>query len=299
MHGLDLNKLEIFKEVALAGSFTKAALKLRQPKSRVSRKIASLERELGVQLVYRTTRQFQLTPAGQELYHRVYPILNDLWSTVDQVTTRSVDVAGSLKVTVPEDIGVELMAEFCHEFMALYPKIKIELEASNQMVDLVKDAYDVALRIGRLKDSTLIQKKVGMIRLTLVMSPVLKHRFGEVRSLNQIESLPFLAFTALSAGRSAIRFFNEKESRSVQVTPIFSSNNFFVLRSLAILGDGVTLLPHFVAREAIQKNLLVPILREWSTEEVPVNIVLPHQKKISTRTKIFIDFITQKFSSRW
>src|SRR3989344_2676196 len=102
---MDLNKLHIFRDVVQAGSFTKGALQLKLPKSRVSRIISALERDLGVQLIYRTTRQFQLTQAGLELFNRLNPILHELKNTLDIVTTDEDELLGLIKVTVPEDLG--------------------------------------------------------------------------------------------------------------------------------------------------------------------------------------------------
>ncbi|KAJ8133956.1 hypothetical protein OY671_012830, partial [Metschnikowia pulcherrima] len=118
----DLNRIELFREVVSAGSFSRAATRSRMPKSRVSRHIASSESALGVPLIYRTTRQFRLTQAGTELFQKTAPLLSELNTTLEASRTGAEEVAGLIRVTVQEDIGVELSGPLCREFLALYPK---------------------------------------------------------------------------------------------------------------------------------------------------------------------------------
>lgn len=292
---VDLNRLQVFKEVVLTGSFSRAAAKLRQPKSRISRHIAALEDELGVQLIFRTTRQFQLTQAGNELFQKATPLLNELANALEEVSLESDEVKGLLRVTVPEDVGTQLMGEWCAEFMSLYPKVQIGLHASNQIVDLVKDSIDVAIRMGRTKDSTMIQKKIGVLETVFVASPEFLKRAGGVARLerpDRLEELPFLAFSHPGQRLHTARVTNGKENRSLRLTSAFSSNNFFVLRAMALSGAGFTWLPAFLAREHLNSGALVRLVREWRFESTPVSILMPHQKETPLRVRKFIDFVT-------
>jgi LysR family transcriptional regulator for bpeEF and oprC len=292
----DLNKLQVFREVVLAGSFSKAALQLKQPKSRVSRNIALLEKELGVQLIYRTTRQFQLTQAGKELFQKAAPLLNELNNTLEQMSTEGDEISGSLRVTVSEDIGVELIGKLCHEFMTLFPKVHIGVLASNQYVDLVKESVDVAVRIGKAKDSTMIQKKVGTVDLIFVMSPDLLNRRGNLNKLEELEALPFLAFTPGDLKRYSVKVSNGKETRNLKLSTCFASNNFFALRQMAVLGSGLTLLPAFLARDLISDGSLVQVFKEWAIEGSPVQILMPHQKETPKRIRKFVEFLAPRLS---
>lgn len=289
---VDLNKLRVFKEVVLTGSFSKAAAKLRQPKSRISRHIASLEHELGVQLIFRTTRQFQLTQAGNELFQKATPLLNELANALEEVSLDSDEVKGLLRITVPEDVGTELMGNWCAEFMSLYPKVQIGLHASNQIVDLVKESIDVAIRMGRTKDSTMIQKKIGTLETVFVASPDFLKRAGGIARLDHLENLPFLAFSNPGQKLHTARVSNGKETRSLRLSSAFSSNNFFVLRSMALNGAGFTWLPAFLARDHLNDGALVQLFREWRFDSTPVSILMPHQKETPLRVRKFIDFVT-------
>lgn len=290
----DLNRLSIFKEVVLAGSFTKAAELLRQPKSRVSRNIASLEKELGVPLIYRTTRQFQLTAAGHDLFQSVAPLLNTLSSSVDRVSSNSNEISGTIKVTVSEDVGVELMGTFCHEFMTLFPRVKVLLHASNELVDVVKESFDVALRMGAHRENATNYKCIGQTHLYFVASPQLLARVSHPLRLEDLQNLPFLAFESVNQNRQSMKITNGREVRSVQLKPVFQSNNFFVLREMAKLGSGFTILPPFVARECLSSGTLMHALKGWTTEPSSVSIVTQRIAEQPLRVKKFVEFLTRK-----
>lgn len=290
---IDLNRLTIFKEVALAGSFSKAAAKLRQPKSRISRNMAALERELGVQLVYRTTRQFQLTPAGQDLFSHALPLLRELESTVEKVATGAEDIAGPLRISVPEDIGVELMGDICSSFLRRYPRVMIDVHVGNQFVDLVRDAFDIALRIGRLQDSSLIQRRVGQITMAPYLSPTLRDRYGGRLKPDDLREVPYLQFASSSGPMRTLKLNRGNESKMITTSPIFSANNFFVLRSLAIAGQGFTIMPQFLVQEALKDGRLVPALKDWALEGSPVQVVMPQQREVPMRTKAFVEHLTE------
>lgn len=295
--GIDLNRLQIFRAIALNGSISKAATQLAQPKSRISRQLAALEKELGSQLIYRTTRQFQLTPAGQELFHRAVPLLNELEGAIEFVTTGTDEVSGRLRVSVPDDIGTELMGAISHSFLAMYPKVMLEVHVSNSRVDLVRENFDLALRIGKMKDSSLIQKKIGNVNLVPYLSSELKAKVGSLNSPNDLSKIPYVAFSPdLVSQRKSLRLSNGKEVRTVDLKCAFVSNSFFVNREMAIKGIGFTILPPFLAKEAVSRGQLIPAFRDWVLEGSPVHTVFPNQKEIPPRTRKFIDHLRAQLS---
>lgn len=291
--GYNLSKLEVFKEVVQAGSFTKAAKNLKQPKSRISRIISSFEKELGVQLIYRTTRAFQLSQAGEDLYQRISPLLNQIKNSLELVSSESDEVAGLIRVTVPEDMGSELLGKLCHEFIENHPKVKIAIHASNTIVDLVKDSIDVSIRVSRSKDSTMIQKKIGNVEMVFVMSPELYQKY-KPQKLEDLDKIPFLVFDPKDLKTRVVKVVGPKEARSIKPRPCFGSNNFFVLRTMAMQGTGFALLPAFLAKENIRRGELVQVCKEWRTEGVPVQILIPHQKEVPKKIRKFIDYIAPK-----
>lgn len=296
-HSKDLNRLHVFREVALAGSFSKAAVILKQPKSRVSRNISQLERDLGVQLIYRTTRQFQLTPSGKDLLQKTAPLLSELQNTLEQITTEADEISGPVTVTVPEDIGTELMGKICHDFLTLYPKVQLNLVQTNQFLDLVKETVDVAIRIGAGRSSTMIQRRVGTVDMVLVMSPALLSHQAPLHQLTDLERFPFLAFTPLIRQRPHLKLSKGRESQTLKFKAHFSSNNFFPLRQMAVLGGGVALLPAFLVRDQINSGQLVQVFKEWSVEGSPINILIPHQKEPPLRLRRLMDFLSLRLAA--
>ena len=164
MEQLDLNQIQTFVKLAQAGSFTKAAQILRQPKSRVSRRLAALEKELGVQLIYRTTRQFQLTETGRAFYEKAQGLIAGLEALSAEVSDTTTQIAGVIRITASDDMGVKYLPPILDEFSRLHPQIQFDVVLTQSYVDLVKESIDVALRIGHLKDSSLRAKKVGSLK---------------------------------------------------------------------------------------------------------------------------------------
>ncbi len=291
---IDLNRLRIFKEVVQAGSFSKAAVNLRQPKSRVSRQIAALEKDVGIQLIHRTTRQFQLTTAGSELFANAGPLLNQLRATVDKVRSGSEELAGVIRLSVPDDIGVSLMGKVCQEFMAQHPNIRFDLHVGNSLVDLIRDAYDLVVRVGKVQDSTMLQKKLASVGLGFYASPGLIKRSGPITRLEDLGELPFLAFSVRNSRSLVIKVRKEGRVESLPLKPLFLTNNFFVLRDMALGDVGVTTLPPFVAKDYVKTGALVPIFSGWQTEGGPVQILMPKQKEAPIRIRKFVEFLSER-----
>lgn len=296
MAELDLNRLRIFREIVLTGSFTRAAANLKQPKSRVSRQLAALEKELGTTLLLRTTRQFRLTPAGEALNQRAVPLLGQLAQALEDLKAGEGDLAGPVRVSVPEDLGVELFGRIAERFLRKYPQVQLELHVSNQVVDLVRDNFDFAVRAGKLKDSSLRAVKLGQVDFIPVMSPALKATVGELRRPEDLAGLPFLSFEGLG---NSPRFTGPKGSRAVKLNPVFSCNNFFVLRSLAIAGQGFTMLAPFLAKEAMARGALVAALRDCTMEGAPLQAVYSRQGELKPRVRKFLGHVKQELEALW
>ena len=292
---VDLNKLRIFREVALAGSFSQAALNLKWPKSRISRVVSSLEKDLGTQLIYRTTRQFHLTDAGNELFKRISPLMVELKNSLESISAENNEISQFIKITAPEDVATELLGKICHDFIEKNPKVEIGLNASNSVIDLVKESIDIAIRVGRVKDSSMIQKKIGNIERVLVMSPNLFNRYHPKR-LEDLAAIPFLAFDDSNLKSYKIRLTNGKEVRTMKVKPSFGSNNFFVLRSMALQDNGLALIPEFLAKNYIKEGKLVQVCPSWKAEGLPIQILLPQQKEIPKKIRALVNFMAEKLN---
>jgi LysR family transcriptional regulator for bpeEF and oprC len=286
--------MQIFKHVVALGSFSKAAQLLQQPKSRISRNIAALEAELGVQLIYRTTRQFRLTDAGKELYHRALAPLNELARAVESLNSGDQELSGTIRITAPEDLGTILLGDVCRAFLEIHPKVNIDLYLSNQVVDLVKDWIDVAIRIGRLKDSSLLQKKIGLVKTGLFVHPSLKQKYGPFHKIEDLQDIPYLAFVRGSVSQLKLRVFSGRVSKTLRLKARFSANNYLVLRNLAVQGFGLSVLPVFQVQEDLRQGRLVQVFSEWVTDDTPIQVVTPQQKEPPPRVKRFVEFVSSQ-----
>lgn len=292
MEQFDLNQIRIFVKLVQAGSFTKAAEVLRQPKSRVSRRLSALEKELGVQLIYRTTRQFQLTEMGRTYYERAQGLIEGLESLSTEVSDTTSEVSGLIKVTASDDMGVKLLPTMLDEFSRQYPQVRFEVFLTQAYVDLVKESIDVALRIGILRDSSLRVRRVGIVKNILVATPGFLERYRNWEDINQLNSIPFVGFTSTHK----IEVLRGSEAKKFNLKPVYSftSNNPAMLVELALLGKGIAFVPEFLCTEHLRSGKLVHIHKTLRSHEIPVSIVTPEQKETPLKVKKFTEFAAKR-----
>ena len=292
MEQLDLNQVRTFVRIVQAGSFTKAAEVLRQPKSRVSRRLAGLEKELGVQLIYRTTRQFQLTETGRAYYERAKGLIEGLEGLAHEMTDTSVEVSGVIRVTAAEDMGLRYLPPILDEFARQYPKIKFDLLLSQAHVDLVKESIDVAIRIGQLKDSSLRSRKIGSVKNIFVATPGFLERYRQAEDLDQIHTLPFIAMGAGS--KLEVTRTSDSKKLVLKINSFITANSPAVLESMVLLGKGMAFVPEFLVLKHIEDGRLVHVHKNLRSTEIPIHVVTPEQKEIPQKVKKFTDLVAKR-----
>jgi LysR family transcriptional regulator for bpeEF and oprC len=233
---MDYNLLKTFVKVSELGSFTKAAKILNQPKSRVSRAIARLESELDVQLVRRTTRKTTLTIPGQEFFQNISPLLNSIDNETIRVSNQQEEMSGTIRITASQDIGQTLVSKVISLYSSKYPRVQFETKITNDFLDLTKENIDIAFRAGKLKDSSLIQKKFISTHFIIVCSKKYVETFGAPTSLEDLDNHKFLSFKRLEKD-----FFN----KSVILSPIVTTDSIPMLLNMILNNDGIGILPSF------------------------------------------------------
>lgn len=296
MVNIDLNQILIFVKVVDSGSFTKAAEFLKQPKSRISRRLAALERSLGTQLIYRTTRQMQLTETGKDYYRRCSPLIEDLENANNAMTTHAEELSGVLRITAPEDYGKIILTGLIDEFLKKHPKMKIEMVLAGAYLDLVKESIDIAIRIGHLKDASMKSKKITSLLSILVASPSFLEKHATMTKPEQLAKVPCLPFESGGRG-SQWKLIREKQETKVKIQGAVSSNSPDFIYHMCLLGRGIALIPRFLCEDALISGDLVHILKGWTSEAIPVHLLSPAQKEIPAKTKAFMDFIWEKVNS--
>ncbi len=302
---MDLNDVAVFVRVIDCGGFTRAATQLHMPKSRVSRTIAALEQRLGVALLYRTTRQFSMTEAGRALYEQCRGNVYAIEGACQGVQERRDEVAGTLRVTTVESIAESVFGPLLVELHTAHPRLRIDLRASNHIVDLVKEGVDVALRLGRLKDSALKIRAVGHIALILVASPEYLRTAPPLRTVADLalhralhfETGPQVSTWTLAplAKRRALRG-TEAEAVSVPIDVYVRASTPRVLLELALAGRGVALIAEYLCTDAISDGRLVRLLAPYTTALYPVHFAWPAQREANAKVRAFVDFATPRLA---
>lgn len=296
LRNIDLNRISDFLRIVEFGSITKAAASVNQPKTKFSRSLALLEQELGVQLIYRTTRHLQLTDAGQDFFREAKVHLNALEGSIKEILGQDEDMKGLVKLTAPEDLGNEVLTPIIAEFMQMYPKVQFELIYTNEVLNLTKLGVDVAYRIGQLKDSSLIHKKLGNIHFVLVASAKFLDKISPLKSPEDLMHVKTISFTGIEQGRWALQSGGAKKTLSLKSQIL--ANNFFAVRHLTLSGMGVAFLPKFFCEPYLASGELVQVLKAWGAAGSPLQAVLPQQKNIAKRIRVFFDFSTKRLTER-
>lgn len=291
---IDLNKIIDFVRVVDLGNFTKAAEALNERKAKLSRNLAILEKELGVQLVYRTTRQFKLTDIGQQFYLESKKNLENLESSVLKVQNKDEAIHGKIKLTAPDDLGRLVITPLIHEFCLQHPKIDFEIHYTNQVLDIVRLGIDVAFRVGKMKDSSLLHKKAGHIDLILVASPKYLEKMKAPLAIEELHNHPIIGL--VGSEKFQWELTSKIGTKTMVFKPHIRTNSYVTVMEFAMLGQGIAFIPRFVASEAIKNEELIHLLKTWGSEGGPVQVTLPSQKNIPKNIRAFFDFSVKKLN---
>ncbi|PWC34033.1 LysR family transcriptional regulator [Azospirillum sp. TSO35-2] len=292
-----LDDMLAFIKVVDTKSFTAAADRLNLSKSVVSRRIGELENRLGARLLNRTTRKLSLTEVGQAYYERCSRILADLEEAEQAVADLHAAPRGRLKLNAPVSFGVLHLAPAVAEFLERYPSIEIDMDLNDRFVDLVDEGYDLAIRIGRLRDSSLIARKLAPARVALCASPAYLKKHGIPETPEDLGRHSCLLYTNLPSPE-LWPFMVDGELRNIRVSGPIRSNNGDLLREAAIAGLGLVMSPTFLCGEALSRGELVTVLPRHVPSDTSVNAVYPQNRHLSPKVRVFVDFLVQRFGPR-
>ncbi len=277
----DLNALWIFTEVVRAGGFTAAARATGLPKSTVSRKVRALERELGVALLFRSTRQVRPTELGAAFFERCEAGLRELLGARALVCRSLSTVRGKLRVTAPVELGQRTLSPLLPGFLARYPEVEVELLLLDRTVDMLAEGFDIALRVGPLPDSSLIARRLGVTTWGFVAAPGLE--------VVGPAACPWLAFT----GR---RGSPPGHPAASKVRPRLAVNDFGSLLGAARAGLGVACVPLFLCGDALRTGELVRVFEGDEPTPTPVFAVFPPRHALMPKVRSFLGLIGEAFA---
>lgn len=293
-----LDEIAVFVQVVEAGSFTAAARKRAVPKSTLSRGVTRLEDALRTPLLVRTARRVMLTDAGRTFYERVAPHVAGLRDAAQIAGEREEQPRGTLRVTAPVDVGEALLGELFVRFMARYPQLRLDVDLSARHVNLVEEGFDVALRATqRLKDSSLIARKVAEMEFHVFASPDYLARRGTPRTPDDLTRHDGVLFRP-TEGNSEWALVHDGVERRVHVNGRVGGNELAFVRGMLRAGAGVGVLPAFYATTDVAQGSLVRVLPNWSIPGGSLYLVYPGARHIPRKVLAFRDFLLESFAPR-
>ena len=289
-------ELHVFAAVVETGSFTAAAERLDIAKSAVSRRVSALEERLGVQLLRRTTRRQNLTDAGRELYERSTRILSDLEEIESAVLQEHGEVSGLLRVALPLSFGVSQMCEPIAQFSKEHARVRFDLDLNDRRIDLVEEGIDVAVRIGRLPDSSLVARKLFEVQTVICGSPTYFEKHGTPQSPEELLNHDCLVYGNLADPAKWVCTDKQGKRHRVDVPRAMTASSGDFLCAAAIQGMGITTQPTFIVGKAIASGELIPVLTSYQWPITPAYAVYPATRHLSTRVRKFIDALADYFA---
>lgn len=290
-----IDDLVLFTQVIEHGSFSKVAELNSITKSVVSKRISKLESELGIQLIYRTTRKLTITEAGEVLYHRAKSISQVAQSAFDAVTGYSEALSGTIKMSVPTISGELLLAESVSEFCKKHPGLTVNMSLDNHFVDLVAGNFDLVIRTGYLEDSSLIARHIFNSRWVLCASPEYLAQHGIPNTPKDLLRHNCLGYNHQASGSFDWQFIRNDEVYTLRVAGNFSSDNAAALKKVALAGNGIAYLPTCLVYDELYNEKLVEILSEHAGKVVGIYAVYPYTKKPAKRIQALIEHIRESY----
>jgi DNA-binding transcriptional LysR family regulator len=294
----DLDNILIFAKVAQFESITRAARSLGMPISTVSRRLSVLETELGVSLLRRTTRRITLTAQGRDYFNQCQEPLNLLLEAERVLTQTQKKPEGLLRITVPVILSQESFFTFLSAFLKDHPLIRIELIVTNVLLDLSAENIDVAIRVGELRDSSVIARRLGSSAYYLVAAPeYLKSRSRQAEPAD-LKSHDCVMFNAKNNEREW-ELVNGKRKVRVHVSGRVASRDLNSVDALVLRGHGIALLPSTYCDEAVAKGKLIRVLPKWTSSPIPVFALYSSRKFLPLRLTVFLEALTAWKGPLW
>jgi len=287
-----LRSIAIFATVVDQGTFRAAALHLGLAPSRVSQMVSDLEKDLGVTLLYRSTRQLSLTHEGRILLEKAHIMLDAVEGGLDAINPTSTEPTGTLRITAPAFVTqTELMAVFA-KFSNNYPKINLSFDFSDAPRDMIKDGFDVAIRAGWLENSEFMTRSIGNEDRLLVSSPKYFSSKEAPEHPTDLETWDWVRF-AMRPDQTELTS-SKGETLSVTGKSNIAVNSADALNEFAIQGLGLTALPEHLACRGIDRGELLHVLPDWSLRPLGLHAVWPDQSRRENLTTIFVRFLAEE-----
>jgi DNA-binding transcriptional LysR family regulator len=280
-----------FVYVAEAESFTLAANKLAISTAQVSRQVTALEQRLNVKLLYRTTRKVSLTQEGSVFYQHCRAVLDGLEQAETAITSLQATPQGKIKLTASVTYGEQQILPLVNNFVSKHPDIEIIAQLSNQKIDLVDEGYDLAIRLGKLNDSTLMAKKLAKRTNFVCVAPSYLEKHGTPYTLSELNQ-----HNCLLGTRDYWRFNEGKKDKNIRVSGSVRVNSGYGLVDAALKGLGIVQLPDYYVNEYIEQGRLITLLDHYREPDEGIWAVYPHNRQLSAKIRLLVDYLVEQLS---
>lgn len=285
-----------FTQVVDHGGFARAARALGIPKSRLSRHVMALEAQLNVRLLNRSTRRFAVTEVGQEVYRHAAAMRAEADAALEAVEFARAAPRGTIRASCPVTLAQSVLASMLPVFLAKYPAVRLQLHVSNRRVDVVREGFDVALRVRSQPsgEDGLVMRTFGRAHELLVASPAYLARAGTPASPQDLGSRETLDYGGELDRQPWELVGSDGQSVRAEHTPRVICHDFIVLRATVLAGLGIAKLPDSVVREDVHSGALTRVLPDWNSPQGVVHAVFPSRRGLLPAVRAFIDFLAER-----
>ena len=293
-----LEAMQIYVRVAELASFTQAADSLGLPKASVSTAIKQLETLLATRLLHRTTRSVQMTQDGAIFYERSKDMLADMEELKTLFQQGDGEISGRLRVDLPNGIARNIIIPQLPSFLALHPRLEIELSCTDRRVEVVREGFDCVIRIGNPIDSALIARSLGYLRQINCASPAYLARYGVPQTIEELTQHKLIHYASNFGSKSPgfeyqIRVQNKVQHKAQEMAGNITVNNSDAYQAACLAGLGIIQAPEIGLRAMIEQGQLVEILGDYLAEAMPISILYAHRRHLSKRTQIFMHWVAE------
>ncbi len=288
--------IQAFVRVVEAGSFARAAQRLRSSTSSISRQIAGLEQHLGARLLNRTTRKLSLTEGGQAFYERSVQLLAELEEAEQVVGAAAAAPRGTIRLTCPRNLAARQVAPVIARFASRHPDVRFDVTVSDSLVDLVEEGFDLAIRIGRIGSEGLVARRLGQVRQTLAAAPAYLRAHRAPRAPADLAAHRALAYAYAAAPHVWRLTGPDGMEHDVRVSGPLIANSGELLIASAVAGLGVVMTPEFMMEPELAAGRLVPVLAGYEGPLLDTWAVYPSRRHLSAKVRLFVEQLVEAFS---
>jgi DNA-binding transcriptional LysR family regulator len=288
--------MQVFTRVTALGSFSAAARSLDLSQTMVTKHIAALESRLGIKLLHRSTRKLVLTEGGRNYLAACERILVEIEEAEASTSLDRIEPRGTLRLNVPLTFGFREIAPALAEFGRLHPALTVDLGLADRYVDLIEEGWDLAIRIGRLKDSSLVTRKLAPCRIVVCAAPAYLEAHGVPTTPEDLGRHNCLGYTLPSALSATRWLFGHEGETAVSVSGKLRANNGDALLAAAVAGQGVIYQPTFLVGDCLRDGSLVRVLVDHPVPEFGVHAVLPSGRQAPAKVRAFVEFLARRFA---